>query len=810
MPATITSPTPKTIYSQNSGNMAIKADLDELVNRGRVSNPCELNQFLQNKFLEYKERDYQTFIEKVNVGQQIANLTEGKLVPMRHARTGQLRLVKPDGRWSDNKTVGGKFQFYVTNLKAEWFSSNPERDPICPSEQDQVEEFIADVKIIQDYYDQKFFTHEFEDKQSDEAFNFGTWIARYRFDPEVDELVCELLPFPACRWDMRVKAEESPYFIYQSKCLNSVVENLLDADVPEDDWSDNYGLNIMEQITRQGTGVRGEGKDRLYGTYEAVRGENIVTEMYLQPEVYCNVELMADEKTVSGKTLKQGRSLLEAFPKGMCVLGLNNMNTIVGIYAENHKDHIVSGVYHSRAYSGVGKGIDDAVDVYKELNDLHSQLLTYVKVHSTPAYGYNKDMVSEADARDIGKPRKNIAVDFTNAPEGVKSVNEAMQALVPSNPSQAGFEYKSELESDLQTAFQVTSLAEPMPGVQNDTATGAKIGESLAMKQLLPQHLHKADFLLRSDKIIYNLFKKYINKPKWFANKSKNGITAGKYLTGDKFADIDIEFAIVANSETPKTPFGDAQNTATLMQFSGGAQGLWELAQQDTDYANGIAAKFGVTNLPFTKTTDIARICRKRIEQAREILQQELATQQIMTAVTGQEIDNTNLAASIVSKLVPPISPKELYAPQKVKWMAELLDSDEMQYEAEEMRYIVEEMISVQLQEATLGQAQVGLDTNMGMVMARLPELVGEQIMNYQNMALEKQYEAEQAQAQAEAQQGQAQEQVGAELQKAEITDKMSEKDHERAMQMEAFKQHGQRVQAEIQNKRANQQKKAA
>jgi hypothetical protein len=716
-----------------------------------------------------------------------------------------MRLVKPDGRWSDNKTVGGKFQFYITNLKAEWFSSRPARDPICPSDQDQIEAFIDNVKIVQDYYDRKFFNTSYERKEFDSLANFGTSITRFRFDPDTDDLICELLPFPACRWDMRVFAEDSPYFIYESKCATSVLQHLLDVDINEDDGTDNYGLQLMEQITRQGTGVRGEGKDRLYGTYVNVPGETIVTEMWLQPEVYCDISLSFPEKTVSGKTIPKGKSLLELFPKGLCAVGINNMQTIIGLYAENHRDHIVSGIYHDRAFSGVGKGVDDAVDVYKELNDLHSQLLTYVKAHSTPAYGYNKDMVSEADARDIGKARKNIPFDFTNAPDGVRSVNDAIQAIVPSNPAMAGFQYKAELEKDLQSAFQVTAFSEGLPGVNNETATGAKIGESLAMKQLLPQHLNKANQRTNCDKVIYNLFKRFINKPKWFASRSKNGITAGKYLTGDDFADVDIDFEIVANSEAPKTPFADEQSLSRLMQFTGGMAGLWEMSQQDPDFTDSIVTAFGIQKLPIMRTPDIARICRKRIEQAKEMLEQELATQQIMTAVTGQPLDNTNLAASIVSQLMPPISPKEMYADQKAKWMAELLDSDEMQYAPEELRYVIEEMISVQLQADTLGQAQVGMDTNLGMIMARLPELVGEQVMNYQNQQLEQEYAASQEAAKAQQQEGQEQAQVGAEVQKATVTDKLSERDHERAMEMEAFKQEGQQTQAKLQNQRAKQ-----
>ena len=81
-----------------------------------------------------------------DIGKMVANLVEGKLLLMRHAIDNRYLFVKRDSRYADNKTVGGLFQFYWTKLMAEWLSSRPEIDPICPSDDDQVEEFIASVR----------------------------------------------------------------------------------------------------------------------------------------------------------------------------------------------------------------------------------------------------------------------------------------------------------------------------------------------------------------------------------------------------------------------------------------------------------------------------------------------------------------------------------------------------------------------------------------------------------------------------------------------------------------------------------------
>lgn len=804
MGAAITSATPKSIYPDAGTNFAPARPLLELAKNKPNPQPNTLTDALLAKYNDYKERDYAAYIENCNTGQMVSNLRTGKLLLMRSVRDGRYLFVKRDGRFADNKTVSGKFQFYSTKLTSEWLSSRPERDPICPSDDDQIEEFISAVKIVQDHYDRKFFNTTYEMRESHSAQDFGTWITRFRFDPEKKDIVCELLDFPACRWDIRFIPEESSYFIYESKCSNAVLQNLLGAEIGEDD-DENYGLRLIEQLAKTGGNSAGTGKENPYGNYTDVSGENTVIEMWLQPSAYCDIVLDENTKTVGGGTLKKG-DLLKQFPNGMVVVGLNGMNTIWAIHAENVKDHIVSGLYHVQSFSGVGKGISDAVDAMKDLNDLHSQLLTHIKTHAMPGYGYVAGSVTEQQARDVGKARKNIAFDFTNAPDGARSVNDLIQPLAPSNPAQAAFEYKTVLENDLQFAMQVTDFSNGLPGVDNKTATGAKIGDANAEMMLVPQHLNKADHRKRADVVIYNLFRKYVAEPKWFAMKDKNGITKGKYISGDQFNDVDIDFEIVANSEVPQSPYQQKEALTQMFQFTGGAMGMAELKQVDPEFASEVATAYGV-KLTIPKQTDIARVCRKRIEQARAMLKEEMQTQQIMTEVTGIPVDNANLAASIVSRLTPPISTKEPYVTQKTAWLAELLDSDEMQYAEPELRYVIEEMIHQHISAATLGQAQVAQDQSMAQIMSELPQILGEQAMTTQNQQMQQQYAAEQQMAQQQQQMQQTQMQneqaLAMEGQKAAVQEKQAEAQHQRAMaqsedghkkalQIEAVKQLGQ------------------
>lgn len=807
MGASIASSTPKAVYQYTGKNLAPKRDLDTLARQQPVTNPNSFTLAIKKKYDEYMRRDNEVWNELYDTGQLVSNLTQGKLQVLRNPVTRSYAFVKKDSRFADRATVGGVFQFYMTKLDSEWLSSRPERDPICPSDDDQIEEFISAVKVVQDHYDKKFFTVPYELRECDSAKCFGTWITRYRFDPEVDDIICELLPFPACRWDIRFRAEESSYFIYESKCSNAVLEQLLNADIAPDgsDYNENYGLQVMEQIQKRGGNVSGEGKERPYGWTNNIPGENVVTEMWLTPEAYCDIDLSVSEPTVAGVTLPRGQSLIEMFPMGMCVVGINGMQTIIGLYAECLREHIVSGIYHYQSFSGVGKGVSDAVDVQKDLDDFHSQKRAYIKAHATPATYYAQGLITEEQARNIGKPRKVIPVDFNNAPEGMKSINEAIQTIVPANPATGIWEMGKQLEDHLQMAFQVTNFSDGLPGVSNKTATGVREGQQLAQQMLVPQHLNKADHRKRSDKVIYNLFKKFVNKKKFFASKDLNPITKGKYLSGNDFDGVDIEFEIVANSEVPKTPRAQEESLTRLFLATGGMGPFMEAAAMNPDVASDVLTAFGV-KLSLPKKNDIARVCRRRIEQAKELLNIELENQQVMAmafqsmGLPMPPMDNTMLAEAVVSQVTPPISPKEPYAQQKAAWMAELLDADEMNYAPQELRYVIEEMIDRQLQAGTLGEAQVAQDQNLGMVMANLPTLVGDQVMTRINQSLQMEAQAQEAEAQKQAVIQDAALAIEGERAKAEIDEERARADHERqmaatdkgqknALQLEAVKQ---------------------
>lgn len=801
MGVSLATSTPKAVYEYTGKNLAPVRPLDVIRGNPVEYGQGELCEQLIEKYQNYKQRDYQAWRDVVDIGQMVANSRLGKMLLVRNARDGRYLFVKRDGKFSNHKTVGGLFQFYSTKLIAEWLSSRPERDPVVPSQDDRIEEYISSVKIIQDNYDRKFFDDRYETLECLSAQDYGTWITRFRYDPYEKDIVCELLDFPACRWDVRFRAEESPYFIYESKCSTAKLEHILRGEISSDDtMQDQYGLQIIEQIARQGGNAEGYGKDRPWGEVDTVHGETIVTEMWLQPDEYCDIELQISEKTVSGVTLPKG-NLIKTFPEGMCVVGINNMETIIGIHAENHKDHIVSGIYHAQSFSGIGKGVSDAVDVMKDLNDLHSQTLAYVKSSATPMWAYNQDLVTEQQARDIGKPGKVIPIDFKNAPEGVKSVNEAVQAVTPGNPGTSIFNLFEHFKDSLQMSFQVTTFADGMPGVDNKTATGAQIGASNERMMLVPQHRNKADHRKRADKVIFKLFQKYIDVPKYFSTRSINGLTKAKYFSNKEFDGVEVDFEIVADSEIPRTQFTKKQDLTAFLQFTGGVQGVIEAAQIDPEMTSAMADIFGA-DLPIAKPDVIAKVCRTRVDQAEKMLESEMQMQEMMVAVTGEMPDNSQLAEAIVSQLIPPIIPAEPHHQQKIMWLSLLLDDDEMTDATPEMREVVSAMILAHAEASAYAQGQMGAIASKAQMMAQQPMMEMQAAMQQQQMAAQQQAQAQQQQVQGQQAVEQQQLQAQAQMADKQAQDEMADRQAGRQLQLEAAKMSMDEERAELDHAR--------
>ena len=147
MPATQNNSTPSPLPSYGGKNLAPVRPLEKLAKKQPLEKHTVCDA-LRDIYEEKPKPDESARREILNIGKMISNLTTGKLLLLRHPLENRYAFVKRDTRFTDHKKVSGSFQFYRTKLDAAWLGSKPDLDPVCPSDDDRIEETISAVKIV--------------------------------------------------------------------------------------------------------------------------------------------------------------------------------------------------------------------------------------------------------------------------------------------------------------------------------------------------------------------------------------------------------------------------------------------------------------------------------------------------------------------------------------------------------------------------------------------------------------------------------------------------------------------------------------
>lgn len=585
-------------------------------------------------------------------------------------------------------------------------------------------------------------------------------VTRYE-EFEVGDLQGDLLHFPAARYNIRKMANESEYFLYEQMMPIRLLKGILgDVEIAETHPSgeQNYGLLILEALATRGGTVEDLGKDRLYGHYNTFKQQCLVTEMWLKPELYADVVIQGDEKTVSGQKLESGKKMIELFPNGVCFIGLNGMDTILAIYGENHSDSIVPGIYHLQSHSGIGKGVSDAVDVYKDLNLMHSKAMAYIERFSTPSYGYIKDTVSEELAAKIGDPTQNIPFDISMMPQQIRSIADLVQPLQSGSPNQSLFTYAQQLNNMLQLAFQATEFSDGLPGVNNNTATGAEITRDNARKQSVPALKLKAEHRKQCAPVIMGKFRQ-IPAARFFENSDRFGIVKGKYISGEDLPER-ISWEVVGNSEVPLNEYDERRNLEELGMQTGGLPGLIQLAQMSPRFAGWAAKKYKV-DAPIVTEDDIAKVCRTRVDNISQLCKEADELLSIASQILGAEPDTRPIVDEILAKLNRPLGITEAAHAEKAAWLSELLDSDELHEQGRLFRECVQQLAKNHIKMTILQpyemakleqEVQLALmeEQNEAMAPMRQQQMAEQSAMAQEQSGLEQQNAANQAQQQNE------------------------------------------------------------
>src|ERR1041385_690760 len=537
---------------------------------------------------------------------------------------------------------------------------------------------------------------------------------------QVGDLVCELLPMPACRWDLTRRPEDSSYFIYRQEipkgAVNRVLGNVL---LPQGNTDTDHGLEALRALGRQGSAMTGFSAFGVNRTqWEAIEKSETVTfdEMGLSPDDYADIDLLGDEETINGPTLAQGK-LTDAFPDGLCAVGLNGMSVILALYPEQHRKHIVSGTWFIQAATGAGRGLADSVEVQKQFNTGNNQAASYMAATYSPAIGYDNQLISGNKMKYLGTPRTNIPFDLTKLPEG-RSMKDAIFQFAPTAMPNQFFNY---FQDFLGYLIKKTSGASDYdqgdPGIapSNPTATAAEIDQGNADSFNQPIFLIKGDCRKRGTEITIDLFRQHFPMKRYFDLGGEYGEQEGIELAA---ADVqaDLTYSVVPNSEMPQGPYTRRKNRMQFFNAVGGLEGLMMANQTMPKLVAATARDFDV-DIELNQSYDaVAIICRKRLNQ--------------MTAAAKVGVSDLSV---LIEAIQPPISPVEPDLADEGKWFADWLRTDQGQKAPMPLRQAIEMLVRSLIEGQVAQQAELAAGQGQVAAAQAAPMAIGQAALDAQS-----------------------------------------------------------------------------
>lgn len=522
---------------------------------------------------------------------------------------------------------------------------------------------------------------------------------------ELGDLVLESLPFAGCWWDMRSRAEWSSWFIHQQAISPGAIRRLLgNVKIPGGgDEITDIGQQVLRALGYSGQALAGRSAQSWRQNKFQDNADPTLVEMWLSPDDYADIKLKGDEQTVSGESLPSGESLAELFPDGLVAVGLNGFAVTLGVYAENHRDHIASGVWHMKPLSGAGRGVTDVVEVQRRFNKLDSQQLAYMDATATPAVLYDQRLIQDDEAGYLATPRATIPVTLDQLPE-TRSLQQSVMAL---NPQSVPGQFVQYVQQFLTQAFSTTSHVTDFTnggivGQRNDTARAAMIADANANSVFGPLLAVKGETRQRQAEIIVSLYRDNFPVKRWFALGGAYSGQQGVWLSG---ADLrsDIRFEVTRESELPQNSLNKQDRVISFFGLFGGFPGYMQALQANPELVSELGKLWNV-NTQATGFDASAQLCRRRLEQVKQgyqMLAQSVGAGSAMAlpGLGAEQAQPLGIDPQILLQFIqPPISIVEKDHPGKADWYRTWLDTDEGLDAPLEIRAVVELLVQMHFQ----------------------------------------------------------------------------------------------------------------
>jgi hypothetical protein len=502
----------------------------------------------------------------------------------------------------------------------------------------------------------------------------------------IPTVIAEQLPFAACRWNPKFRAEDSSWFIYEQEVDNSVIKRMVgDIRIPAGGSGNELGLEVMRALGEMGGSLGGR-SDTGFAQNQN-KNTTVVTEMYLSADDLHDIIVKGDERTISGRELPAGKRLSEAFPDGACAVMLN-ASLLIGLYAEHHSNSITSGVYHMKPLSGTGRGVADAVEVQKRFNREDSNNVLHMDTRARPATLHLEGAISPANRALLGRPDVDIPVKIQNFPE-IKSIQDVIMPLqgqsIPGDVLQYTYQH---LQSFMQLAYHITDFSGGLgQRVNNKTATGAEILDSNAEAIFSPALDIKAEVRVETGRKAFNLWCELNPVPTFlpYQNPTKSG-SRGIEIAGEDVKG-EYEWGYVPGSQLPKNRLTRQRQRIQFYGMFGGMPGYFqakltnpqEVAEAERDFDMDFASD---------NYDEIGEVCRTRFEMGKTLLGQAFALRNSATEQFGVPVTPPD-PMTLMPMVRPMMLVTESNLREKALWFSNLLDTNEGLAASDEERSLI-------------------------------------------------------------------------------------------------------------------------
>lgn len=489
---------------------------------------------------------------------------------------------------------------------------------------------------------------------------------------KLGDLVLKSIPIQAVRFDTKVRFEDSSWGIIREEMPMRKLEYFLGADrLHLEHGLLDDGLRSLRAISEAGNTLSGKIGDSSYKS-SMTKDTVILEKFFVKPQDVHHIINTVDAVTVSGEVIPAGTRLSDFCPEeGMTIIGVNEMQYILGIYRGIHHGQMISsGVYHARYNSGLGRGSEDTVEIQKRFNRFDSQNVKFMDASSTPAKLYIKGAISEQHVKRLGFP--NAAIPINQEVASALGTKGLVQTLDPGQVPAQFFSYTYDILNQYrQLTSHVTDFTNAFPGVNNETATGARLAKSNADSIFSPMLGVKSEVRISTAQKTLSLHKKHFTGvKKWVSMGQTENHPIGRYVDG---ADVDdeIEFTVVRDSEQPKTNYDRQIDFVNMMATANQGGGYAILKQTEPKLTTALLKAFDI-DLGEHDYDTITDVCESRMDEAFAMSDQ---IEQIKSEISkfGYEMPDLPIESILVG-LSAPLVVEEPAHDQKARWFQEYLD----------------------------------------------------------------------------------------------------------------------------------------